>query len=245
MAPVNLSACSSLFPRTSAARASNCDAYTAIAAGMSGAAMRLSRIALLVVALSLAASPVAALGFDNAELGMSLAAWRSAAPPTGDEAAARPFCSDDPSASGRQGLPWQPASLARNEVVCTYADLLGRYAMPQTVPLDETFHATGIKYCFTDGRLDEISFTTTVDAFDNVLALVDRELGHTGTMTVGAIRTPLGKMRQVSVRWSAPGGDVQLIDPVKPYTVLQVSFDAAGGIGVSHTAASHDSDRPG
>jgi hypothetical protein len=166
----------------------------------------------LAAALSAAApakgatSPFVTL--NAARLGMSLQAWR-ALPPAGAAPGAPPSCAAQPSA---------------RIVTCTYASKVGRYVLPNAVPLDRTYQATDIRYVFDGGRLSEVAFRSSVDAYNDLTAVLDKDYGPPTRTAQDQVRSEIGPLRRVRQAWTTPTAQVLLVDPSADPTKLGVTI---------------------
>jgi hypothetical protein len=151
------------------------------------------------------------LEFKGATLGMTLAAWKAS--PFPGKGFVRPVCSGD-AGSGQAGITLSAAERSERARVCTYA-----YAGPggprAEVPIGTGLFARKVRYIFRDDRLAAISYRTTPDAFDAIVARIDAQIGHRSEVTRDQVRVQDGViLPRVRMRWNSAAGDVVLTDPV-------------------------------
>lgn len=177
-------------------------------------------------ALAAAPSTPAAgpLSFLGAYVGMPREAW-AALPPLGGRAA-EVQCAASPTASRRDpAMASNPASTSDDET-CAYVRRYGHYALPVTVRLSNGLQATHLRYTFEDGRLQRIGYQLSVDAYDRLMSELHTRLGAADQVQRDAVRTDHGALPRVSQTWRISTGLVQVIDPVPPYSTLQVRLSA-------------------
>jgi hypothetical protein len=168
------------------------------------------------------AAPSAPLTFKGATLGMSQAAWRAMAPPGALPSHAAAACSDDSGGGPKRTA----AEQAAGEVVCGYVSHYGRFSLPISFPFDGTYRMTQLRYVFSGDRLTTIRIRASIDAYDTLVARLRTRYGPADRMTRDTVKTELGRTPRVIQTWTTPGGTVQLMDPVPPYTELGLSFTA-------------------
>ena len=200
-----------------------------------------------VPALAIAAALVspnaqaAPLSFKDAQLGMTLAEWRSLAPPEGAGADALPACSDDPRIVTRAYNPLSATLRASDVVDCGYEDLFGQTALPHSILLDARYRANDLQYRFIRGRLAEIRFEASIDAYNDVTAMLEHQYGPPNKMTRDFAHNADGRSARVTQTWWSPSGEIMLVDPSDDPTQLQVSMTAPDG-GQAHRAIASPSD---
>lgn len=171
------------------------------------------------------------LAFDGAKLGMSQAEWESLRPPAGVGLTAVPTC-----APVRRALPDHALSLgvrsgATGSVACDYAARFGHYVLPHSFRLDSRFRANGLRYLFVGGRLREIDFRTSIDAFNDVTAMLKQSFGAPKTLVRDRLRTADGQRQSVRMTWRLPVGEVTLTDPSPNPVQLSVRFAESSPAG--------------
>jgi hypothetical protein len=175
----------------------------------------------------------APLAFGGATIGMSLSAWRALAPPDGVDPTARPACSSDTRVVAAGSSALSPALLPGGEVACAYASVYGRTVLISAAPLAGRYVADDLRFVFAEGRLDEIDFRTSVDAYNVVEAQLSARYGPPTATTRVWAQTAIGRLARVQQTWSASGGTVTLTDPAKPLSDLQVRLIGTRG-GARH-----------
>jgi len=184
-------------------------------------------IALFACLVPIAASAATPLTFKNAQLGMTLAEWRSLAPPGGAGPDAVAACADDPRIVTLAHNPLSGTLRASDAVGCGYVDLFGDTALPHSILLDARFRANNLRYCFVRGRLAQIQFTASIDAYNNVTAMLEHQYGPPNLTKREQARGPDGRFSRVVETWRSPLGQIVLTDPSDQQTELRVSLSAA------------------
>ncbi|MGH6957264.1 MAG: hypothetical protein ACREEW_11435 [Caulobacteraceae bacterium] len=179
---------------------------------------------LLAAGGAFAAEP---LGFGGAQLGTSLSAWRAMAPPTSAGEGARPVCSDDAGVQRAASNPLSAAAAKSGEVVCGYGAIYGDDVLLRSLPLDASYRAQSVRYLFEGGRLTQIEFTASTDAYDDVVKLLTSRYGAPSSTLRDQMRSPLGKLARVRQTWRADGGEVELVDPAAGFGDLAVRYVGA------------------
>ena len=167
------------------------------------------------------------LEFKGSRLGMSLAAWRSAPFPGVTPTPVRPVCSDDdPAHAGRLGLLVSATDRTASQVVCTYA-FTGLGGPREPVPISDGLFARAIRYTFRGGRLAEISYLASPNAFDALVARIDAQMGPSTSTTRDALRMRSAAwLPRVRMRWLGRAGTVTLTDPVADTGMMAVDYAA-------------------
>jgi hypothetical protein len=156
---------------------------------------------------------------------MSLDQWRSE-PFPGAGIAVRPVCSDQGADAQRLGLQATASGDAASEIVSTYA-FTAVDGSRDPVPITGGFYARQARYVFRAGRLSEISFTTSPDAFRAMTARIDAQLGqpHETVRDMAHVRGV--SFPRVRMHWSGPAGTVTLVDPVGDTTLMKLDYTAS------------------
>lgn len=183
--------------------------------------MKPSLASLLLAALALwpmavQAAPPAVLEFHGVALGTSLDDWRQ-----------KPFA--DPSHPGvtqacsRSSGP--PAA-----TVCQYIGRYGAYTVAESFPLFGRYQAKGVKYRFVSGRLSEIDFSTSVEAFGQLMKRLKTRYGAPRQTVRDTASYRRGiHLPRTRVRWRLPAGMVELVDPSQDPGLLTVRLVSAEG----------------
>lgn len=170
------------------------------------------------------------LSFDGATLGMTVGAWRSLAPPPGVGPSAAPDCGPavgDPIRAEQLA----PSAPAPGNVTCSYGARFGAEVLLHSAKFDDRFRLDGLRYRFAGGRLSEIDFTTSIDAYNDVVARLTAEYGAPVTIVRDVARTATVRLPRVRQVWRTAGGSVSLTDPSSDPLRLSVRFADAPGPG--------------
>lgn len=159
-------------------------------------------LALVASAAMASAAPRPALGFEGARLGMTLKDWRAvpAAPGTGPDAI--PICSNEDKAVRIPGYPLSVHEAATGVVVCGYKARFGHQVLNHSVNIGGSFTAQGVAYVFRRGRLDQIRFTASTDAYDDIRNMfgLKRSSNGAGIGPQGVKRTRTWRLRSGEVK---------------------------------------------
>jgi hypothetical protein len=171
---------------------------------------------------STAAAP---LSFEGAVLGMTLGAWKSLSPPPGVGPTAAADCGPGVVAALRANRI-AAATPDAGEATCAYDARFGDAVLLHSAKLDDHDRIEALRYRFTDGRLSEIDFTASVDAYNDIVARLTHDYGPPSRTDRGSVRTSVRRFAQVQKTWSAAGGVVTLTDPTD--NPLRLSVRIAG-----------------
>jgi hypothetical protein len=162
----------------------------------------------------------ATLQLKGAELGMTLDAWRALPFPGTPSPRVAASCSTDGAA--KVGAPRTAVSTKPSVTVCTYASRYGDITLPQPFPLTSRSLARDPRYSFTEGRLTTIEFDTSIDAFNDLVALFISRYGPEQR----TIRDQIGPHHWPRVRkiWRLPAASILLTDPAARPGQLSVQF---------------------
>ena len=108
--------------------------------------------------------------------------------------------------------------------MCTYA-FAGPSGPRAPVPIDGGFYARRTRYVFRDGRLSEIGFMTSPNAFDAVVARIDAQIGPAQQTRRDTVRVFGRTLPRVRMRSSGSAGAVTLVNPAAT-GVLTVDYAA-------------------
>ncbi len=169
-----------------------------------------------------------ALSFIGARLGMSLAAWRSLAPPEGAGPDALPSCSAGAGTGANAHIPSNTTLRAGGMVTCAYVDRVGDVALPSSFSLDAAYRADNLQFMFDDGRLFEIQFDVSIDAFNAVMSILKHQYGPPTATNRDQVRSPDSRLARVTQIWRTAGGTIMLVDPSDRLTQLEVSLTDIG-----------------
>jgi hypothetical protein len=190
-------------------------------AGVAG----LSLLAMMTASVA-AAEPAAS--FDGAALGMSISDWKALSPPAGVGSDAAPTCVPVTGTGHLPGPPLSAVSRPTDEEACAYDSRFGHDVLPHSIRLDARYRASGLRYLFVAGRLDEIDFDASVDAYSDVMAMLKQDFGAPTRTVRDSVRTSMGPFPRVRQTWRTPGGDINLVDPALDPVQLSVRFTAVG-----------------
>jgi hypothetical protein len=147
-------------------------------------------------------------GFDHAELGMSLADWRASSP---DHANA----------------PCAPTAHDPHVVVCEPASEMGG-----------AYSERNRQAVFVDGVLARLTFSTSIDSFDGVMARLDNTFGRPARIVRDTIRLGDGLvLPHVLMTWTNGLATIRVTDPEPPGGLLTVRATLntnAGRLPASH-----------
>jgi hypothetical protein len=166
----------------------------------------------------------AAIEFKGAQLGFTLSQWKALPFPDASIAVA-PVCTGEPDAP-RIGLTLSADEQRAGDVVCGYA-----YEGPtgpgprKPVPIDDRLMAEKVRYTFHAGRLDAISYQTSVDGFDAIIARISAQLGAPSAVQRGRADFGRGEvLPRVTMHWAAAGGEARLVDPSPRPDKMSVTY---------------------
>jgi len=162
-----------------------------------------------------------------ARLGMSLGEWKALPFPGAPDARVQPVCSNDPGAGRGDFLALSASDRRAGAVVCGYAARYGTFALSEALPLDQRYLATRVRYVFVGGRLAQIRYRASRDAFDDLIAILKSAYGPPRATQRDTMKTSMGRLDRVQMTWSAPTSRAVLTDPA----------DSALDIGVQVSAA--------
>jgi hypothetical protein len=74
--------------------------------------------------------------------------------------------------------------------------------------------------------MHEIDFNASVDAYDDVVAMLEKNFGAPTLTVRDKVRTSIGFFPRVRQTWRTSGGNVSLIDPGADPVQLSVRFTA-------------------
>lgn len=161
------------------------------------------------------------LGFDGAYLGMSLEAWRRAPFPGTPNPHTAPTCT---AGAGSTAAGLTKASAAATTEVCAYVSRYGSAILTEDVPWTQGLLAKSPRYVFTGGRLTRIDIHVGIDAFDKVMARMKARYGAPSRMVRDNMKTRVGALSRVTVRWKTPAGAIELVDPTADLANMTISF---------------------
>jgi hypothetical protein len=186
-------------------------------------------VPVLAIAAALVSANVhaAPLSFKGAELGMTLAEWRSLAPPEGAGPDAVPACADDPRIVALAHNPLSATMRRSDGVACAYLDLFGDTALPHSIHLEANYRADHLQYRFVHGRLAEIRFMASIDAYSNLMTMLEHQYGPPSETMRDTAPAADSRFARVIQTWRSPAGDIVLADPSDEPTELRVSLSAS------------------
>jgi hypothetical protein len=168
--------------------------------------------------------------FDGAKLGMTVGEWKSLAPPPGVGPSAAADCGKQVVAALRADQI-AAAPLGPGRTTCAYDARFGRDVLLHSARLDARYRIDGLRYRFTSGRLGEVDFTASIDAYNDIVAALTREYGPPTATVRDVVRTAVGRFPRVRQTWRAAGGVVSLTDPTDDPLRLgvRIASDRVGG----------------
>lgn len=144
------------------------------------------------------------LQFDSARLGMGLSDWKGL--PAPGDAGATTAC-----------------SAAGASVVCGYVAPDEEVSLP----LVKTYRVRRPQYTFVSGTLSKIEFHTSIDAFNDVMAMLEAKYGPATQVLRDSVDVGDGiHWPRVRELWRLGSGTIELTDPAKPASQLAVAFQA-------------------
>ena len=185
---------------------------------------------MLGAALATAGATVApapdGLDFAGVHIGMTQNAWKAAPFPGAPSSRVEPVCSDDAAATA--GLVAATASARRaGVVICAYMSHYGRFRLPQAIDLGPGLQARRLRFTFVKGRLSSIEYRASADAFNELTTRLTGRYGPPRNLIRDAVKTELGAFPRVRQTWRTPRGEIDLVDPVQPFTELSVRLTGA------------------
>lgn len=193
--------------------------FTAIAAASLAGA--------LIPRLASAATAPNPMAFKGVQLGMSLEAWKALPFPGLAPGRAKPVCTDRPGAAG--GLLSTSSAQTPDTVVCAYFSQYGRFTLPEPVALGPRIQAKRLRFTFQAGRLTTIEYRTSADRYDDLTARLNALYGPPTKLIRDTVKTEAGPFPRVRQTWRGPQGQIELVDPVQPYTDLSLRLTSAAG----------------
>lgn len=153
-----------------------------------------------LLAAAAAAAPSQPLEFQGVALGTPLQAWLQ-----------RPL--DDPGRPGLRAVCRRSAGAAA-ATVCRYVGRYGAVTVGESFPLAGRYRARDVAYRFVGGRLAEVDFSTSADAFNLMMARLKQRYGQPAQVVRGTASYGHGvRLPRVRVVWRLPAGEVELTDP--------------------------------
>jgi hypothetical protein len=185
---------------------------------------------LAAAAATAAASPAPApsgLDLPGVRLGMTPDEWRALPFPGASPARVEPVCSDDPSAPANG---YFSTAIVRGPgiVVCGYRTRYGRFSLPQPIELGPKLEVRRLRFTFVKGRLSSIEYRASTNAFNDLTARLTTRYGPPTKLVRDSVRTELGAFPRVRQTWNTSRGQIELVDPVQPFTDLSVRLSTPG-----------------
>lgn len=169
----------------------------------------------------------ASLPLEGATFGMSTGAWRAPPVPASAGPTAVPMCWTHQQPVSVPGYTLSAEDKRTDLTTCAYLSRFGSYVLPHSVRLDSRFSATGLRFLFVRDRLSEVEFRTSVDAYNDVMALLTKRFGPPTRTDRDTIVTELGRTPRVRQLWQVRGGKIELVDPSADLTRLGVVLQLA------------------
>jgi hypothetical protein len=166
---------------------------------------------------AIGAAREAGLGLEGSQLGMSLREWRAVPAPPGAGPDAIRVCSDQDKIGPVPGYPLSAREIADGVVVCTFKSRFGHDVETHSIDIGAGFSGDNVVYVFRRGRLDEIRFTASTDAYGHIRNM----LGLTGGPSVRPASAPYQNKRPRI--WTVDGHKVR-VAPAPNATELTVDI---------------------
>jgi hypothetical protein len=178
-------------------------------------------------------APAPDLRLVDAEIGMTLAEWRALPMPSGLTSQAGADCGAVPPSAVAKAVNGD-APKAHSTVVCDYETHYGKVSLRQSIRINRKYLARDPRYTFLNGRLAQIEFHASIDAFNAVMAAIDRAYGPS-TETVRDDGPMYDDVRLPRVRkvWRLAAGLIQVTDPSSRPDELAVQLSAWSSGGIS------------
>jgi hypothetical protein len=155
---------------------------------------------------------------------MTVEQWKSLPYPGPSSERATARCSYDPVEAPPGDPQGESAKQPTAVEVCTY---VAPEAADEAFPLMKTFLARNPRYYFVGGRLSKIEFHTSIDAFNDVMALLETRYGPASQTVRDDLKMTSGfDLPRVRKIWRQANGSIHLIDPSSTPTQLAVQFTA-------------------
>ena len=94
--------------------------------------------------------------------------------------------------------------------------------------LDAHYRASDLRYLFVRGRLTQVQFKASIDAYNDVTTMLEHQYGPPTRTTQEQAHGPDGRFARVIETWWSPLGQIVLTDPSDQRTELQVSLSSCG-----------------
>jgi hypothetical protein len=170
------------------------------------------------------------LFFGSARLGMSLVQWKASTPPGAPAPGLQATCSNEAEPAAPSGVKISASRSEPGDVVCSYVTHLGPYVIAQDFPLTRTYLARNPTFTFVSGKMDKIEFRSSIDAFDDLVAVFDAKFGPAAETIRDQVRTSHGQpLDRVQKTWRLRGGLVRITDPSARPDQLVVDFTRLAG----------------
>jgi hypothetical protein len=168
---------------------------------------------------------------------MTLDAWKALPFSGSSSSQARPVCTDGTQTISSGLLPAR-SDLNAGAVVCGYFIEYGRFTLPEPVALGPRIVTKRLRFTFEGGRLSAIEYRTSVNVYDDLVARLNARYGPSSRLVRDSVKTSAGDYPRVRRTWQAPDGQIELIDPVAPYTDLSLRLSVPQGATPRHGRAS-------
>ena len=167
-----------------------------------------------------------AFAFTGAHLGMSLGDWRALPFPGGPDRRVQPACTGDAGAGRVALLEPTPAERKSGAVACGYVARYGAVALAQGIRPAKDRSPVQVRYLFVKGRLADIRYRASRDAFDRVTARLKAAYGPPRAVVRDEVSTEIGRLERVHMSWSTPAGSAVLTDPADARLDLAVELSS-------------------
>lgn len=174
----------------------------------------------------------ASLPLGGATFGMTIDAWKALPPPPSAGPTAVPACWNNEAQVSIPGYRLSAEDRRTDLTTCAYVSRFGDVVLPHSVRLDASFRADGLRFIFDKGRLTDVEFRASIDAYSDVMALITRRFGPSTRTARDTVKTSAGRELRLRQTWRVNGGEIVLVDPSPNPTELGVDVALAPSRGV-------------
>ncbi|HEX5265113.1 MAG TPA: hypothetical protein VFW13_16400 [Phenylobacterium sp.] len=166
----------------------------------------------------------ASLPLEGATFGMTIDAWKALPPPPSAGPTAAPACWTHEAAVIIPGYRLSAEDRRADLTTCAYVSRYGDVVVPHSVRLDATFRADGLRFLFDKGRLADVEFRTSVDAYSDITAMITGRFGPPSRTVSDTVKTSAGRELRLRQTWRVGEGTIVLVDPSPNPTELGVDL---------------------
>lgn len=169
-------------------------------------------------------APSPALEFRGARLGMTIEDWKSLPFPGKSSDPVSRTCKNGPAGIIGAGLSGESSKPTAPVEICSYAS---PDETDKSFTLTKTYLVRRPQYDFVNGQLSKIEFHSSINAFNDVMALLDGTYGPATQTLRDSVKVVDGfDMPRVQMIWRRTNGTIQLVDPSSTPAQLVVRFAA-------------------